>query len=327
MPWKTTQLQQVQVGKETTFGTAVAQSYPFSGVQTFDITPTGSGENIRVLGAFGSRGHVVNSVMGEGALTQYLDYDDVGVLFDSVFATATPSGAGPYVRAYVAPDTSVGTRTFLTFGKGDSSDAYSMIGAIASGFTLTVGTDSVVTIASNWVSSHVATDSLDSVSENELIYVSPADVTVSMGNIGGSLTAINCDVKSAELVYNNNTTVGHGLGAVEGCDYQVGNEHECTLSLVVEASNAVAQAVFESLLGTSPTVPEREIKLNITDSTNIIEIDFSGYIPVDSQSTVYNDADGHATFTLNFAHKFDPDSNLTSFLDISLTNGTAAYFA
>jgi hypothetical protein len=328
MPGKLNQLQQPQLGKESTFGTAVAQTVEMAGVQEFTITPMAEVLPNRALGSLAPsyKGGAIAAVHGEASMVQHFNYQHAGLVFDSVLGTATPSSASPYTREYYGAHTSVPPRSFYTFGKGDSSDMYSMVGAICAGFTLTVENKNWVTLNSNWVASQVATDSLDSVNPISPTFGTAANVTVSRGTYGGSETAIDCDVLNLELVYNTNTSIIHGLGSITGCDYDIG-EIECTLSVTIEANNAVAQSIYESYLGSTPALSKNEWFINITDGTanNILEAIFSGYLS--EVPVIYDDADGRATVTLNFIADKDSSTNLESYLDISLTNTIADYWA
>lgn len=326
---KQTQLQQVQLGKETTFGTAVAQTIEVAGVRSFQITPTGEGTTLRHLGNYAAMGETINGVSGSATLEQDFNYQHAGLVFDSSLATATPTGSDPYVRAYTARTTTNPTRSFYTFGKGDANDMYSMAGAICAGWTLSAENASAVTLSSEWVASMVNTDTLDSVAPITAQFASSAQVTLKMAAVGGSLTAVDCDVNKAVVVYNDGTMIGHGLGAYAGCKYWPASEPTCTINLQIEADNSAIQAVVGGLLGASPASPKRDIELTITDGTsdNICVVGVCAYLPVDAQPEYYADADGRATFDVTLNAQYDANSNFTSFLDVELTNTIAAYFA
>ena len=322
---KLTQLQQIQTGKESTRGTAVTQTKQLMGLESLDISDWVTILSSRELGTLApSTGTpIVGSIGGEASFDGRVNYNQLPLFFDSLFGTASPSGVGPYVYAYTAPDTSVSTRTMLTLAKGDASDAQSLTGAVLSELELVFEPDAFITMSGTFVGHHVEDDSIDSVSAPTVIYPNNGSNTISMGTLGGSLSALTCDVRQATLAINTNTTNHRGVGNLAPCGFAYG-EVESTLSIVANGDYATLRALQESLYGTSPTVSVREFQIQVTDGTNIIDIDWVGYL--DGAPSIYGDEDGVAVLEMEFIAAINSTSNLTSWCDVSITNGESVMF-
>lgn len=325
MPDKLLQLQQVQVGKESTWGTAVAQTRELAGIESLEIETPVELLNSRSLGTLApSTGAIIAQIDGAAKGAIRANYNQLPILFDSLFGTASPSGGGPYTYAYTAPTTAQPTRSFLTLAKGDGTDTYSLMGALLSNLTLTASSSEWVMLDTEWVGKNVGTDSLDAVSPTEVVFLAPSHLTVSMGAIGGALTALNCDALSVELAINTNTTIRHGLGTITGCDYNYG-EIEATLKVTAEFSNATSKAVVEGMLGTAPTVQEREIRLEFANTASYdVQIDFVGIYS--EPAVLHTDEDGVITAELSFMAKQDADASASSWCDVTIINTTATMF-
>src|SRR3990172_9444731 len=94
-------LLQLQVGRETVFGTSVAATAKLMGVvdATFREMPVVERiEDIR--GSLApSYAAVLKYVSAEGHAEMKMSYEDIH-LFEMLFGDVAPSGAGPYVHAY-----------------------------------------------------------------------------------------------------------------------------------------------------------------------------------------------------------------------------------
>jgi hypothetical protein len=94
-----------QIGKETTPGTAVAATTiwraPFGGWDDDRQTETIEED----VGTFGNSGRIVETMQGVKVPMQQgaLHFEQLLYLLEGSIGIATPSGAGPYTRDYVAP--------------------------------------------------------------------------------------------------------------------------------------------------------------------------------------------------------------------------------
>lgn len=324
MPDKNTHLQQVQIGKESTRGTRVATVRELIDSTTLDL----QGEPvISEKRGMGSRAVLTRDITGQSGmatLEQDATYNNLPVIFNSLFGTATPSGVGPYTRTYAAPDGSDPTRSFFTLLKGDASDVNSLAGAVCSSAKITAGVGEYVTISSEWVGTEVGGDTLDAVSPpTTLTYVLPQHLTVSLGALGGALTALGCDLISFEMEINTNTTNRGGLGQLAPCDFNMG-ELEITVSMTVTADNATGKALYEALRGTSPSLTKQDMTVLFSEGVNN-SAQFDMPVTLTAMPNLYGDEDGVATVEMEFSAYLDltGTTSFSSSCDVTLINQEA----
>lgn len=322
-----TQLMQIQVGKESTWGTAVAQTLELAGVESFELTPEIEYLTNKSLGnlAPSVQGMDVGKTGASAPLSVRASYDQLGVYFDSMLGTATPSGAGPYTRTWAGPTTSSPTRTFLTMCRGLSPTIYSLLGGVVSNATLTFEPNAYVMAAMDIVGKNLASDTLDSVAASSVTYITTPQTTFAIDAIGGTVAIITCDIMNMELVINTNTTTRYGIGDLAPCQYNYG-EIEVTLNITASAANSTIRTLAESQLGLTPAAAKREVQIVSTSGTNVLTVDMVAALNEPIAFTT--DSDGIGTFEISMSAYIDPSSNLTSdYLTIELVNGVAAYFA
>lgn len=319
------QLQKKQIGKETSWGTAVAQTIILAGVEELTLA-----DGFEVIGnkeigslAPNQRGGAIVAVMGSASMKQRASFDHVGLIFDSLFGTATPSGVGPYTRTYNAPRTAQPTRSFFTLHNSYNGLAgHSLLGALASSLTMTIEAKQYVMLDVGFVGRNQAQDTTDSLSESSVAWMLAHNTTLSLGTYGGSLSALDCKVKRVEFIFNSNTKVNHGISSIEGCDYNYGDV-ECKLKFVAETNDSATLAIVNAMMGPTPTLVKREAQIVVDDGTYSLDLDFSGMLA--TPPSLYTDIDGVSTFELEFDADFDSSTNLTSYVDIELINNVASY--
>src|SRR5690606_181596 len=108
---------------------------------------------------------VVAGIGGEGSVKAWCSYEHLAYWLDNMFGEATPSGAGPYVRAYAAPSASAPTPRILSLVKGTSIGAYQLVGALLSSLTLRLEQESALMLNGDLVGNKVATDALESLAD------------------------------------------------------------------------------------------------------------------------------------------------------------------
>lgn len=321
---KLKQLQIVQAGLETTRGTAVAPTVILAGMDSFSITPEIEAEPNKVLGSFSPRGAAVLQASATASGESRATYEDLPRYFDSLFSKATPSGSDPYTYAYAAPETAQPISSAFTLVHGDSDDAYGIVGAVLSKLGISIASGEYIKLSHDWIGSIADVDSIAVLTDTVANFILPQQVVASIGSYGGALTALNCDVISAELEINLDKRNRFGLGTLGACDYNVG-EPKGTLKLVAEFSNTTVKAVKESLLGSTPAIAYREIRLLATDSTRTAQFDFIGMMA--SVGEFFTDDDGVVTAELEFMHNFDSTANASSWCDVEIVNGVAALWS
>lgn len=324
MPDKNYQLQQVQIGKESTWGTAVTQTRELS-VTSFELQPE---QEIKKRRSLSKRTPTkANIIKTGGSATSEHDatYGEAAVIFDSLFGTATPSGAGPYTRTYAAPEGSNPARSFYTLALGDSNNVKSLLGGLASKLVISASPSDGVKFAVDWVGKVIADDTLDSVAaDTNHVDILPQHLAISLGSLGGSLTALGCDAISAELEIDTATTVRNGLGSVSGCDHNYGNELSIKLTVTATGDNAVIEPLYEAHLGSTPSVSYQDVQVQFTESANN---DLLLQMPMflDEPPVLFEDEDGVAAVTLVFM-AFTDNSGTTSFTsacDVTIINQEA----
>src|SRR5829696_7950272 len=100
-----TDLLEIQEGKEVTRGSAVTPTVKRMGIETFDITPIVESVAHKSQRASLAPAFEVDLAKVECEVSEEGDMclEDAPYILDALFSEATPSGVGPYTRAYVAP--------------------------------------------------------------------------------------------------------------------------------------------------------------------------------------------------------------------------------
>lgn len=320
-------LSKVQLGRESTAGTAVAATTVWRGAFAH-LEDTR--ERVIVdeqIGSFMQAERTYDAKL-EAAWAQpptVMTYEQVAHIFEAGIKTATPSGTGPYVRTYDYPYGGTSTNTIKTYtieagNAGVSEDVYEGEYAFVESFELS-GTDGEAwNMSSNWICRQMTgasfTGSLtaptvaDCLFRHTKLYIDASGGTIGTTQITGTLMAASIRATTGLQV----VPVGDGnlyFAAIKWAQPTI----EFSLTLELEDSSVVADQ-RDAFRANSVQL----YRLNITDSTNILNLDWAG--KYDTVGPYQNDnGNVSAVFT---GHGVASSTDSLSFT-ASLTNGVAAY--
>lgn len=322
-----TSLFNVQVGKETTWGTAVAQTAKLMGVKSLTPTPLVNTKLFKHL-----RGSLqpafeamLTAVGGAYTLEETGLYEDIIFGLESLLHIATPTGAGPYTRPYAAPTTSQPTRRFETLCQGQGSDIYSLLGAITTSMTLkaTAGeNDTEMTVTRELIGQKFAEDTVDALSDRTVNPIMASHFACYMDAWAGTMgaTALTATVKGFELALMAPVLLKRYLGSLApgGLEFPEWKPSDNKLKLSLEF-NSTVNSIVDSILGVSGVV-QRQIRLKASDTANRdLQLDFAGTIVGAPQ--IFRDEDGLVMIDLEFEGTYN--SGLANFFKATLINGLA----
>lgn len=247
-------------------------------------------------------------------------FEDDPYFLDALFAPATPSGAGPYVRDYAAPDVAY-TPKSLAFEYGASGASYKASGGLISSYELTIEKRKPWMYKAEFLAKQVEVlASLASLTQrtatvpyahNTLFYIDAAG-----GTIG--TTAVPATLEKAVLKIEPNMRLDDYVGSISPVDFTVAR---WSASLEITAVfNATAKALIDALLGGDKA--ERQYRFKASRGVNnIAQWDFCGVIDGSGQKLFENINSG----TMGIKWKVMPQYNSTfgNWLKAQYTNTVA----
>lgn len=316
-------LQMVQVGTESTWGTAVTPTAKLTGVEAITLESTGSARMLSELrGALtpaytAARGQVA----GKGTMNGFQTYEDICFFLESMFGTATPSGAGPYVRTGEAPLTSIAANRKLTLVTGQGTDVYKLAGAICSKLVLSGKTGEEWKFNAEFIGKSKSTGTLAALTDRAVAAVDGSTTLVYIDAWGGTIgtTAITALATSFELSLDAGTIVRNYLGALEPGRYRQTkwDPGSNTLKMSLEF-DATSKAYLDGFL-TYSAVQQHQIRLKATTGANaIVQFDFAGTLTEEPKE---NNEDDVITLDLTWAGTYN--SGLANWFKYSVTNQVA----
>lgn len=322
------QLLKAQIGAESTWGTTVDQTAILNHITDMSLEPSVTTSLIPRLGNLANAvSAAVTKTGGEASITETANYGQLGLWLEGALGAATDGGAGPYTHTWQPTGAAAITRIFYTLAMGDSSDVYSLAGALVKEIKLTFTPGEPVKCDVSFVGKHVESDaftgSLSDFTDSTQLLL-PSEVAVAIDTIGGTLgsTVLNCDALSGTWTLTVETPIQYGLGTLSGCDYAT-TKIESKLELTAEFGNSTTNAAAEALLGASPTLTQRDIRLSFTKSANYSLV-IDAPMTLAESPTYYDDEDGMLTIEMTWVTTVNSSSSTTSkFLDIVLTNQDA----
>lgn len=323
-----TSLFNIQVGKETTWGTPVTQTAKLMGVKSLTPTPMVNTKLFKHLRGSLQPAFEAMLVGGAGAATLEETglYEDILFGFESLLHTDAPSGTGPYTYNYLAPTTAQPTRRFETLCMGQGSDIYSLAGALTQAMTLkaTAGeTDTEMTVTRELIGMKWGEDTLDSLSDRTVNPIMASHFACYMDAWGGTMgtTALTATVKGFELTLMAPAIYKRYLGNLfpGGLEYPEWKPEENKLKLSLEF-NASVNSIVDSILGASAVV-QRQIRLKASDTASRdLQLDFAGTIVGAPQ--IFRDEDGLVMVDLEFEGTYH--STFANFFKAQVINGLSA---
>lgn len=309
----------VQAGTQSAFGTGVTPTVQLRGIEELAIRSKNEVTMLEdmTLGLAGASQAIVTGIGGEGAVTAWCSYEHLAYWLDNLFGQATPSGAGPYVRAYAAPTTTAPTPRILSLVKGTTTGSYRLVGALLSSMTLRLEQGKPLMLNGDLVGNKVNTQALASLSDVAVNPILANHVaTIKWDTWAGTMGATSldrCFVRMVELTVEPDRALRPCFGSLSKDQYAE-RAWNGTLRLSLEF-NATTKTDVDNIIG--GTLTQKQVEINFADSTRALQVQFAGTVTDDLE--IFGDDDGVVAVELTLTRTYH--TTFANWLKMSLTNG------
>lgn len=317
-------LMQWQLGTQSQFDTAVTPTAKIMGVTEGEINAQVETSPVREHRATLAPNFqaTVDKKHGEASLTVDLNYEQIGYWLDSALGQATPSGDGPYVRAYAAPLAAKPTPRILTLVRGSALDTRCIKGAIANELTIKAKSNQRATADIAFLGHSVESDALASLSDIAPEYLHANQLALTLDTWAGTMgaTPLVPLAYNLELGLNMNRMLQHGLGSLAPVDHKIkrGEGDSNQLKLTLELASASA-GYYNSIIAATTDVFKAQIQATFTLGTKIFQFQYAGYCP--EAPSYLPDEDGIATLEFTFSPMYH--TTFANWFKASLTNSVS----
>jgi hypothetical protein len=289
-------LQAIQLGVESTWGTAVAQTTIIDNVLAHPkLIPVNETEFYYFIGTVGAPKYKsLKHAFGRLTIEKLATHQDIIYWLNNLFGTVVPTGSDPYTRTYDAPQNGAATRTPFTILYGDGTDDYSLTGALLSKFTFTLEQKQPAKIKLEFIGKNTTTDSKDSLSSHDTTIIGAGDGGFEVGTVGGMLQQMVCGVRKAELIISAEPKLGSSIGVTTACEVLTPRTTG-EFNLLIDGTNSNIKSAFEGTLGTAPSVTSLEFNFGDIAGTNSVAR-FRFAAGLNGAPEFYADDDGYAVF-------------------------------
>ncbi len=321
-------LNTLQSGQQTAFGTANATAT--AKLQTVtSFKPSAELEARIVDQTYSSLAPGYNTVLdGHSASaafeTEAASYEDINYWLGAMFSFATPTGVGPYVRAYAAPLTAMATPKFLTLQYGQTGHVIQLNDCSVSTLTLSGASNGTLQCGGAILASKAVVGALQALSDR-------TGQTVAMGNHASVYidawdgTIGTTEIASAafawEMTVNANREYRGYLGDIAPTAWQ-DNPWTGQLKLSMEVDTTTA-ALVAAILADPNTILQKQIQIKYTTGTGATErtltIGFAGQAL--EAPELFTDRNGVTAFDLTMTGVYN--STMANWLKVDSTSNTA----
>jgi len=319
---------QIQLGKETVWGTGVAGSVKAMGVLSAEQTPQIPAKEYPDLRGTLDPGYIaaVQSVGGGMTIEQVALYEDICYALEGLFGEdATPTGTGPYVRDYAGVNTSAARIMTAYYGK--AGYAYRLVGGLVNALTLrgeAGENDTELMTSYEMLGKEVEEDaSLASLSDRTVNPIMAHHGAVYIDAWAGTIgtTLLDTAAFAFELGLNRNRILKRYIGSLTAGDHEAkraeADGNTLKLSMEVKAaSKAFLDAVLNSGTG---GVFQRQVRLKFTSGANIAQFDFAGFSK--EAPRIYDNRDGIVSIEMTLHALYN--SALANWFKAQITNSLA----
>lgn len=316
----------LQLGWQTGFATAnQTATRKLSRVSAFSLTPdlqTRALEELR--GSLAPTHQTALDWYASSATFEMPDatFEEIVYPLEMLFGTVSPTGAGPYVRAYAAPLTTAVTPRFATLQYGQGTDVYQMQDASVATLTLTGDSNGGLQVGGSLVGGKVIGGNIaelsDAASETRMTGCM-AKVLIDAWDATSISTEISNTAFSWELTINSNREYRSYLGSCTPTAY-ADNNWNGQLKLSMEF-NATSKAMVDAILAASNTILEKQIKIvysvGATTTLRTFSVEFAGHTMQAPQ--LFTSRNGVTSVDLVFDGVYN--SKLANWLKVNSTSG------
>ena len=249
-------------------------------------------------------------------------FEDVNYWLDSLFGTVSPTGPGPYVRAYAAPTTAAITPHFMTLQWGQANGVFQMQDASVASLTLSGANNSGVQVGGSIIGGKVTAGSLASLSDRTGV----TRMSGCMASVGiatwdtSSFTTLANSAFSWELSINSNREYRGYLGNCTPTAYS-DQKWNGQLRLSFELNDTTDDHLI-AMLSTASAILERQVKIEYKTGASTTErsmaITFAGHSM--QAPELFQDRNGVTTYDLVLDGVYNP--TLANWLKIETKSAT-----
>ena len=318
-------LAQWQVAKETTWGTAVVATAKLMGVQEKSYLQAANRSDIYPdVRASLAPAYLagLEQTAGAGELEMIVTYEDAPYIFDNAFGEATPTGAGPYVRAYGAPVATAVTPRILTFYHGNTQTGggiYKLAGGLLNSLKLKGATGKPTMLTGDLIGKSVATGAFAALSDRTVEVVMGQPWLIYMDAWGGTMgaTQVATTALAFELDVKLNRVLQWSMDSLAPDTWEQ-NPWEGSLKLTLRM-NATTKTEVDAIVAQT-SVYQKQVRLKATSGTKVFQVDFAGTMKEPPKT--YDDEDGVLTVELEMDGTYN--TGLANWLAASVTNSVAS---
>ena len=251
-------------------------------------------------------------------------FEDVNYWLDSLFGTVSPTGAGPYVRAYAAPTTAAVTPHFMTLQWGQANGVFQLQDASVASLTLSGADNTGVQVGGSIVAGKVIPGTLASLLDRTAVTrMSGCMASVAIETwTGSAFTPLASSAFSWELSINSNREYRGYLGDCTPTAYH-DQKWNGQLRLSLEL-NGTTDDYLIAMLGASSAILEKQVRITYKTGTGSGErsmaITFAGHSM--QAPELFPDRNGVITYDLVLDGVYNP--TLANWLKIETKSETAS---
>ena len=249
-------------------------------------------------------------------------FEDVNYWLDALFGTASPTGNGPYVRAYAAPTTAAVTPHFMTLQYGQTDGVFQLQDASVASLTLSGADNTGVQVGGSIIGGKVMQGALAALSDRTGV----TRMSGCMASVGiatwdsSSFTTLANSAFSWELSINSNREYRGYLG---DCTPTAYNDQKWNGQLRLSFElNDTTDDHLTAMLSTASAILERQVKIEYKTGKSTTErsmaITFAGHSM--QAPELFQDRNGVTTYDLVLDGVYNP--TLANWLKIETKSAT-----
>ena len=250
-------------------------------------------------------------------------FEDVNYWLEALFGTASPTGAGPYVRAYAAPTTAAVTPHFMTLQYGQTDEVWQLQDASVASLTLSGADNTGVQVGGSIIGGKVTAGSLASLSDRTgVTRMSGCMASVAIETwTGSTFTPLASSAFSWEISINSNREYRGYLGDCTPTAYH-DQKWNGQLRLSLELNDSTDDHLI-AMLGASSAILEKQVRIKYSKgsgaSLRSMTITFAGHSM--QAPELFPDRNGVLTYDLVLDGVYNP--TLANWLKIETSSETA----
>lgn len=250
-------------------------------------------------------------------------FEDVNYWLEALFGTASPTGTGPYVRAYAAPTTAAITPHFMTLQWGQADGVFQLQDASIASLTLSGADNTGVQVGGSIIAGKVIPGTLASLLDRTAVTrMSGCMASVAIETwTGSAFTPLASSAFSWELSINSNREYRGYLGDCTPTAYH-DQKWNGQLRLSLEL-NATTDDYLIAMLGASSAILEKQVRIKYSTgsgaSLRSMTITFAGHSM--QAPEFFQNRNGVVTYDLVLDGVYNP--TLANWLKIETASETA----